>query len=103
MLEKLTKAFVMTEILPGTVVEIPKENKVNRSPSSIALRFLGYVFGPSGVSVEEEPHYHIMTEIGMEKVPAKFYNLELETPVYLKRNRYVGGIIKGKPILERRN
>jgi hypothetical protein len=108
MLEKLTKAFVTTEVLPGTVVEIPKENKIKRSSSSNVLRFLSYMFGPSGLSTEEEPHYHVKTEIGpneigMEKVPAKFYNLELETPVYLKRNCYVCGIIKGKPTLERRN
>ena len=106
MLEKLTKVFVTTEVLPGTIVEIPEENTKQSSSSNVIIS-LNYIFGPFGVSTEE-PHYHVKTEIGpnkigMEKVPARFNNFELETPVYLKRNCYVCGIIKGKPTIEIRN
>jgi len=108
MLEKFIRVFITTEVLPGTIVEIPKENKAQTSFTLNVLRSLSYVLGPSGLCREEEPHYHVRTElgpneIGIEKVPAKSYNFELEAPVYLKRNCYVFSTIKGKPTLERRN
>lgn len=96
MLESLTKRLVKTKILEGTIDETPEN--VGNNPNS-SLTYLGSFM--SGVGRREEPHYHVKTNEGMEKVPAGSHNFGLGATVTLKRNYYLG-IIPGKPILEKR-
>ena len=97
MLENLTKRLIKTKILEGTIAETPEY--VGNNPNS-SLTYLGSFV--SGVNVRENPHYHVKTSEGMEKVPAGSHKFGFEAPVKLKRNYYLG-VIPGKPSLEKRD
>jgi hypothetical protein len=102
MLRKIISFLVDTEVLPGVVEESPKE-AVKESKSS--LKYFSLFLFPSDVSNENPYPYLVDVEAGPyenEKVTVKpgYQRFETGTPVYVKRNLYFRGAVKGEHRME---